>query len=76
MNTDGPIRFRTKSDGEYFNDSEVDSTGSLIKTKRVVLSRGLRSRYHGVRIDNINGSDFTLNELELSPIRVSNRKGE
>jgi hypothetical protein len=62
----GPVGVKTFHDETYSLPDSAFSTSGEIKTKRLSFSKGMKQRYWGVRVENVDGSDFKIDSLELS----------
>ena len=74
--TTGKLRLKVIADEVNENSyilPETPQTG--MHPNRVVIGRGLDARYWQFEIGNIDGADFSLNQMEVEPIPTQRRVG-
>lgn len=69
----GQVSLKTTHDGHYSSAHSLNNTNNHLISKRAKLGLGMRQRYWGVRVTNVAGSSFQVDELEL-PVIVQGRK--
>ena len=72
----GALRLSLTTDGAQTRGYAVTHTGQAgPHENRVVLGRGVVSRYYRMRIENVAGAQFSLYALELRPTLLKRRIG-
>jgi hypothetical protein len=67
VKTTGRMRLKVKVPGKAVQYYPVIPNGSDPKGTLVKIGKGLKGRYWGERLDNIDGADFELESVEFNP---------
>lgn len=73
IRTTGDLYFVTETDDNVQRVYSLVATTNGPHTERIQMARGVVSRYWQFTLENVNGSDFRLDELELLPVMLSRR---
>jgi len=76
--TDGVLRFTVTGDERREAIVDLDSAaGSLaIHNQKVPIGRDVKGKYLGLKIENIKGSDFTVDNVHMVPIVLGTKPQE
>jgi hypothetical protein len=71
LRSDGEVFFKTLADDNKERWYRTHATNEHLDRTRVKLSRGVRSNYWQVGLENIDGADFELSNIELIHVVLS-----
>lgn len=69
----GQLYFITQTDDGVERVYSLVATAPGPRTERIQMARGVTSRYWQFTLENVAGSDFRLDEMELLPVTLSRR---
>ncbi len=77
VRSNGKLRLKVKVKGKdpqyYVIEPSQRNDGAEAKGTRVPIGKGLVGRYWGMRLDNVDGADFELDDAEFNPARGTRR---
>lgn len=69
----GALTVQLFQDNTYSSAETLTSTGSEMRNRRAKFGRGKNNRYWGAKFQNVSGSDFDIDSIELHDIKGSRR---
>lgn len=68
VRTQGKMKLKMFVNRDHPHYYHIAQNLSTPKGTRVVIGKGMRGRYWGARLDNVDGTDFELESVEFNPV--------
>ena len=74
--SEGVLKLTVRVDGDKSYTYTLQPTGKTgIKQARVKVGKGIKSKYIGLEVANVEGKDFDLDQISLTPVVLSRKLG-